>query len=260
MYITRSRIRPAPATERARWHEAALVLIGHGSEVESGGNRALLRHAGVIDRLRLFAEVRAAALHGDLRPERALAGLSASEVYVAPLFMCDGELTRTVIPERLQFLLREEGRRVRLCPPVGIEPGIADLVACRARSLMREAGVDGAEASLLVVAHGSSRSPASRRATAAQAARLRECHGFARVATAYLDESPRVSDALAELRGPVVAAGLLAADDIHGGGDVPRLLAAYRHGRMYYLGAIGLDSKIPCLVLRQVAATDPFAR
>jgi sirohydrochlorin ferrochelatase len=107
-----------------------------------------------------------------------------------------------------------------------------------------------------LIGHGSPSDPASRRTAEWHAAPARAGGVFAAVRTAFLDESPTLAEVLPDLRRPAVAVGLFAAEGLHAGDDIPRLIL--RHGRapLYYVGPIGVDPAIPDLVLEQVAEAD----
>jgi sirohydrochlorin cobaltochelatase len=259
MSITRSPFPPAQATERARWAEAALILAGHGSSSESGANTSLCGHAATLRARGIFAEVEAAALYGRPTPAQALAEVAADTVYIAPLFMCDGQFTRQAVPRafNLQGLeTRRGGRRFHLCPPLGLRPGLSDLILGRAAALARRKSLDPRDADLLLIGHGSPNDPASRRIAEWHAAQARAGGVFAAVRTAFLDEPPTLAEVLPDLRSPAVAVGLFAAEGLHAGDDIPRLLLQYGRAPLYYFGPIGADPAIPDLVLEQVAEAD----
>ena len=73
-----------------------------------------------------------------------------------------------------------------------------------------------------------------------------------RVAAAFLDQPPRLSDVLAQYGvKPCLAIGFFADRGSHGEEDVPRLIAA-AGSRAFYAGPIGTDPAIPDLILEQI--------
>ncbi len=260
MSTTRSPSRPGPATERPDWARAALVLVGHGSNRDGGSNPALLAHAAALRARGIFAEVRAAALYGAPRPEQALSGLQAAEVYLAPLFMAEGHFARVGLREAFGLdgrLTVVGGRRVVLCPPLGLQPGLTRLCLARAEARARREGLSPQATRLLFVGHGSSRDPAPREAALWHAEAARGAAVFGGVDEAFLDEPPFLCDVLGGLGGASVAVGLFAAGGLHAGEDVPALIARWARVPVHYLGAIGEDPAISDLVLAQVAAASP---
>jgi sirohydrochlorin cobaltochelatase len=256
MSSTRSRFRPAPATENEAWRRAALVLVAHGTG--EGGNAALKRHVSALEARHLFAEVAGATLTGGPDPDKILDAIQAPESYVVPFFMTDGTAVRDILHRRLGLtgpVTERGGRRIVLSAPVGLNPRLSKLIVRRAQALARERAITPETATLLLVGHGSTRNPASRRTTEAHATRARKGDIFAAVATAYLDEQPTLDQSVASLVGPAVAVGLFSEDGLHASQDVPPILAA-RKPAVPYLGAIGSDPEMADLIIDQVKAAD----
>ncbi len=259
MSITRSRFRPAPAIEPAGLAGCALILVGHGSTRGDGGNPALQAHAAVLRARGIFATVHAAALYGAPSPSDALAAAAASgarDITIAPLFMCDGQFTRTILPRAfgIDGPNSQSGPRLRVCEPLGLRPELTDLLLRRAREAVARAGWLPGSAELLLMAHGSTRDPASHAATERHAERARAAGVFQAVRTAYLDQAPYLADVLRARTRPAAAIGLFAAGDLHAGTDIPRLIAAHDGPPIQCVEAIGQDPAIPDLVLAQMAA------
>ncbi len=248
MSTTRSRSLPAPATEadvRPR-----LVLVAHGSTRTPLGDLAMMRHARTLAATDLFQSVDYGVLFGEPSVEAIVERLPVGPVTVVPLFMCDGAYTRTTIPR-----LFADRRDVRYCGPIGLHPALPRIIAERATARAHQVGIGAEHATLLLTGHGSTKSPASRDATRAVARRLRRVARFRSVRTAYLEEVPKLSDRLARLTGPVIAAGLFAGQGVHACEDVPALLASYEAGPIFDLGAVGTFAEIPKIILEQVAET-----
>ena len=81
---------------------------------------------------------------------------SIREVCVVPNFISEGYFTQTVIPRELELngatTKRTSGQTWNYCQPVGNHPAMTELLLKRAREVAP--GVDSAETSLLIVAHG----------------------------------------------------------------------------------------------------------
>ncbi len=256
MSSTRSRSRPAPATELGAWQRAALVLVAHGTG--EGGNAALNSHVKALEARRLFAQVAGATLTGGADPEKVLDAIKAPETYVVPFFMTDGSAVHDILHRRLGLtgpVTERGGRRIVLSAPVGLNPRLSKLIVRRAQALSRERAIIPETATLLLIGHGSTRNPASHRTTEAHATRTRKGHIFAAVATAYLDEQPILAQSVASLVGPAVAVGLFSKDGLHASHDVPPILAA-RKPAVPYLGAIGSDPEMADLIIDQVKSAD----
>lgn len=263
MSTTRSPSRAAPATDPrgdpARWADSTLLLVGHGSERDPAPAAALEAHAEALRRGGLFQEVRTAFLYGAPDARAAEQGLSGRHVYVMPVFMCDGLFVRKTVPERFGLggsVTQRQGRQWYQCPPVGLADGLPQLIDQRLRAAADKRNTDPRRATLLLIGHGSLNSPASWQATEEVARRLRTVTPFQRVVTAYLEQSPRLSECLPDLDGPVFMCGLFAADGSHAATDIPRIVADVSRSDLHYLGPIGKDVDIPQLIVEQVAAAD----
>lgn len=259
MSITRSRSRPEPAIKPAELADSALILAGHGSARGSGANPALQAHADALRARHHFAAVHAAALYGTPSPSEALAAAAASgarHITIAPLFMCDGQFTRTILPRAfgIDGQHSQTGPRVRVCEPLGLRPELTTLLLRRAGELAARVGLEPGITELLLIGHGSTRDPASQLAVDRHAARARAAGVFQTVRTAFLDQAPYLTDVLRARTRPAIAVGLFAAGDVHAGTDIPQLIAAHDGPPIHCVEAIGADPAIPDLVLAQVAA------
>jgi sirohydrochlorin cobaltochelatase len=249
----------APATETrpetlARWRRSELILLGHGSTALPGANTILARHAENLEARGLFAKVRFGALYGDPAAETALRQPRLGEAYVVPLFMCHGRYTRQVIPGLFGLAAPVDGAGLHFCPPVGLHPRLTQIIVERAVERLRAGGEDPGEASLVIVGHGSTESDGSRQATRGHCLRARRRGLFRSVRMAFLDEAPTLARVLSGLNGPLVVAGLFAAEGAHARRDVPEALAGYRGGAVYHLGPLGSDPALPEVILAQVSA------
>ena len=240
----------APATEPA-WRDAALVLCAHGIR---GGPGVAAEQAATLARRALFAEVHACAHKGEPGLLEVLARIEAPVVYLAPLLMAEGFTLRAMLT-RLQTF----GRRrpdLRLYRPVGCHPRLADLLAATARTAARQQGWRLRDTALLITGHGTTRHAQAGATARRHAAAIAASGAFAEVATAFLDESPTIPEAVPRLRAPRrVAVGLLVDRGEHGEEDIPRLLAA-AGGSAVYTGPIGGDPAIADLVLDQLRAAE----
>jgi sirohydrochlorin ferrochelatase len=223
MSSTRSPSRPAPATER---RERALLLVGLGSSRE-GGAEALFAHAAALKARGCFTEAAVGFIAASPGIEEGFAALSAPVVCVVPFLMCDGYLARARIPAALAAIAAP-GRDLRLCAPIGIDPGMSALLADRAARTCAAAALDPASVAVVVVGHGTPSSSASGEAVRAHVARLAASGDFESVRPAFLQEAPFLADVLREATAPTVVVGLFAGRGMHWGEDVPRLIEAAR--------------------------------
>jgi sirohydrochlorin cobaltochelatase len=227
----------------------ALVLCAHGIR---GGIGAAAEHASRLRALGLFGEVHACALKSRPGLVETVAAVRGTTIVVAPLLMAEGYTLAAVHP-RLEGIARPGLRRL-VCPPVGVHPRLADIISARALALCAARAWRPAGSALLIVGHGTERHRDSGATARRHAARIAARHCFAEVAVAFLDEPPRVCDALDALSAAhCVAVGLFVDAGEHGQEDIPALLAPAGE-RAAYAGPIGPDPLISGLILDQVDA------
>lgn len=175
--------------------------------------------------------------------------LNGEPAWIVPLFMSDGRYTRHRIPELFGIDKTADRNGLSVLPPLGLHSGIADLATDRALDWAEGEGLVPASVTLVLIGHGSEDDPASRDAAELQAARVRNKPVFGNVATAFLQQSPHVADVIGGIDGPMIAVGLFAANGVHGAEDVPRLMSGNSARQSIYLGAIGVDPKIPDIIV-----------
>jgi len=235
------------------WREDALLLIGHGAPRFVDAGRILEAHAETLRRRGYFDGVATGWLSGTPSALEALASLSARVVHVVPFFMEDGWFVREGVPSALRMV----DRALRLHPPVGIHPDMAALAAARVeRACRRSSGL-----SLLLVGHGSARSPGRRMALHRHAEWLAQTGRYARACAAFLEEPPFIADVLAEWRAdPVAVLGFFSGEGGHVRDDLGPLMRSERVQRgasgaaLIDLGLIADDPGMPEIILQQVAA------
>ena len=202
-----------------------LLLVGHGSHLNARSSEAVHGHVRWLAERGVYDEVRVAFWKEEPSLSRALDGCAASEVIVVPVFMSEGYFTSEVIPVEMGLdgpLTRRDGRTVRLTPPVGVHPSLADIVVGRAV----EAGATEADA-VFVLGHGTLRNPASSRNIYEQADRVRAGGRFAEVIAVFTDQEPNVSQiGSLTARERVTVVPLFAAEGWHAGETIPGQLRA----------------------------------
>jgi sirohydrochlorin cobaltochelatase len=125
-------------------------------------------------------------------------------------------------------------------------------------------GISEREATLLIVAHGTSLNDNSAVAAKEQAEKIRALDRYAAVLNVYMEEPPLVSDwaSLAETR-DVVVVPFFISDGLHSYEDIPALLGIDSktsgphelHGRsIFYSTAIGTDARFADVIIEQAAS------
>jgi sirohydrochlorin cobaltochelatase len=209
---------------------SALLIVAHGSTVNPDSSAPTLAHAAEIRRRKIFADVECAFWKEEpsLRDAKFLFDpKSIREVCVVPNFISEGYFTQTVIPRELELngdiTKPASGQIWRYCQPVGNHPAVTELLLKRAREVAP--GVDPAETSLLIVAHGTDLNENSAVAAKREAEKIRALGKFAGVLNVYMEEPPLVSDwrKLTNTRNVVVVPFFIS-DGLHSYEDIPRLV------------------------------------
>ena len=208
----------------------ALLIVAHGSTVNPDSSAPTLAHAAEIRRRKIFAEVECAFWKEEPSLRDALFLFdpeSIREVCVVPNFISEGYFTQTVIPRELELngvtTERPSGQTWKYCRPVGNHSAMTELLLKRAREIAP--GVDPAETSLLIVAHGTDLNENSAVAAKREAEKIRALGKYSSVLNVYMEEPPLVSDwrKLTKTRNVIVVPFFIS-DGLHSYEDIPRLL------------------------------------
>ncbi len=269
---------------------AALLIVAHGSTVNPDSSAPTLAHAAEIRRRKIFAEVEC----GFWKEEPSLRDAlflfdpeSIREVCVVPNFISEGYFTQTVIPRELELngatTKRPSGQTWKYCQPVGNHPAMTELLLKRACEVAP--GVDLAETSLLIVAHGTDLNENSAVAAKREAEKIHGLGKFAEVLNVYMEEPPLISNWRKLTKTPnVVVVPFFISDGLHSYEDIPRLIGIvvaagvdrgrpgsappatapgqiFRHnpykinGRsLFYAPSIGTDPGFADIIIEQAAA------
>ena len=170
----------------------------------------------------------------------ALNGLSYPLVY--PFFMAEGYFTGEVLPRRLSQL----PAAARQLPAFGSDADLPRIVGEAAVKGARDAGLAPESATLLLAAHGSQVSPASRMATMGLVESLTASLPFRSVLAGFIEEAPLLADA-AKGRRETICLPLFTLAAGHVLTDVPEALAeAGFEGPV--LQHIGAHAAVPALI------------
>jgi len=221
---------------------STLILLGHGSTLNAQSSAATRLHADAVRRGGRFGQV----LEAYWKQEPSFAGVLRSawhdEVFVVPFFVSEGYFTEQVIPRELGLPLSaglarpgtyQVGRqRLHYCGPVGTHASMTQVVQGRALETMRlhpgpRDVPPPSEVSLFVAGHGTSKSENSRRAVEDHVSRIAARGGFHDVHGVFMEESPRIGEAVSMARTRnVVVVPFFLSDGLHVQEDIPVLLGA----------------------------------
>jgi Uncharacterized conserved protein len=257
---------------------AALVLVGHGSTLNPDSSAPIHTHADAIRERGIFDEVACCFWKEEPSIREVLRVVESREIYVVPDFISEGYFTRTVIPRELGIsgpLTTVSGRIVKYCEPVGSHPRMTDVLLQRARETAPD--VSPAEASLVIVGHGTPLNDNSAVAVKEQVRRIGVMGIYAEVLAAYMEEPPLIAEWDTLTTKPnVVVVPFFISDGLHSYQDIPVLLGIEREGmpaasqrevfrqnphfirgrRLYYASAVGTEPAMAEVILDQVGRFD----
>ncbi len=218
---------------RQDFSDAALVLLGHGTEQNADSAAPVFQHAAELRRRGIFAEVREAFWKQSPQVKSVLVGIKAARVFIVPLFMSEGYFCEEVIPRELgfgpDFRLQTSDFRLSYCLPIGTHESMTKVVLARAAEVLQKFPFPRApqpgEVTLFIAGHGTERNEKSRQSTERQVELIRAQRLYAAVHAIFLEEEPRIADchALAQTRNVVVVPFFLS-DGLHTMEDIPVLL------------------------------------
>ena len=114
----------------------ALVLLGHGTDLNKNSSGVIYLNAGRIRERGLYDLVEVGFLDQEPEIGSVVEGVEAENVILIPVFIAEGWHTRETIPEDLGLtgeVTVLEDRTVFYGAPVGTHPSMADLIVARAR-------------------------------------------------------------------------------------------------------------------------------
>lgn len=233
-----------PLPEGGVGQRPGVILVAHGSARSAASAEPVMALAKSL-RDRGFPEVRSAFWKEEPFLHQALDLTRSGTVAVLPVFLSEGYFSSTVVPRELGLLYGDNHigeRLVHLLPPLGVNAGLAEIVAARAQEKMPSDACTS-EALLVVLGHGTQRDPASAGTVLDVCASLSREGRFARVAPAFIDQEPQLANVLQDAREPVILlVPFLVAAGWHGGTTVPRELDPDSQGarqRIVYTEPVG---------------------
>ena len=229
--------------------DSLLIVVGHGTGT-AAGDATLHALAAKLAASGNFDQVRAAVLRGTPALVDVLSQLDAGPggqlPCLLPFMMSDGVTFRRRLMEAMAHI--PSPHRPLLYPPLGLNPGLAQLIARRGKKAADAAAWAAADCRLLLIAHGSLRDPASAQAARAHQERIAAQHEFATVEVAFLDQAPHLDDVLAQTGSPLLGVGLFAGEGRHGADDMTQAFALAACPARY-CGTIGGDDGLATLAV-----------
>lgn len=119
----------------------ALVLIGHGTDLNKSSGGVIYLNADRIRERNLYDLVEVGFLDQDPGISEVVENVMAENVVLIPVFIAEGWHTRETIPEDLGLageVTARGGKTIFYGAPVGTHPSMAALIAARARETEHE--------------------------------------------------------------------------------------------------------------------------
>lgn len=227
-----------------------MLLAAHGERRPGAGNEGVFRMADTLAARGL--EVAVGFISGVPTIGAALQALTADRVLVYPLFASNGYFTRDRLVQILDEA-NEAGRSIEMLTPLGLDPGLPRLLIEQASDAARRAGLVPDACTVVLLAHGSQRNPASRQSTESLARAIDRLGVFRKAEIAFLEELPSLDDAIAAVEGPAVVVGVFSGEGLHGAKDAPGLVARLGRADVVFAGIMGTAPGIADLVAQAVA-------
>jgi sirohydrochlorin cobaltochelatase len=228
-----ARLRQPFGVNREHFSDAALIVLGHGTELNDQSAAPALQHAAELRRRKIFRDVRAAFLKQEPQIKKVLAEISAPRVFIAPLFISAGYFASEVIPRELGFdasrITRHASRITFYCHPVGAHDSMTKIILSRAAEVVKKfpfpRAPKNSETTLFIAGHGTEKNARSRQAVERQAELIRAQNRYAAVHAIFMEEEPRIAAChlLAQTKNCVVVPFFIS-DGLHVVEDIPVLL------------------------------------
>ncbi len=119
----------------------ALVLLGHGTDLNKSSGGVIYMNAERIEERGLYDLVEVGFLDQDPRIAEVVESVEVENVILIPVFIAEGWHTRETIPEDLGLtgeVTKTGNKTIFYGAPVGTHPSMAALIAARARETERE--------------------------------------------------------------------------------------------------------------------------
>jgi sirohydrochlorin cobaltochelatase len=269
--------------QNENFSDAAVVVLGHGTELNAGSAAPAVQHAAELRRRKIFAEVRAAFWKQEPQVKTVLAEISAPRIFIVPLFISEGWFSTEIIPQELGFssvpssILRPPSS-LHYCRPVGTHDCMTQVILSRAAEVVKNfpfpRAPKPADLTLFIAGHGTERNASSRKAIERQAELIRAQKIYAGVHDIFMEEDPRIGDcyALAQTKNIVVVPFFIS-DGLHVVEDIPVLLGepeklvkerhaagqptwrnpTEKHGKLvWYSSSVGTESHMADVILERV--------
>lgn len=221
------------------------LIVAHGQPSDPDAPEAeIAARAAEVGRHMPGWRINGVTLAGKGTLDAAVANLCNPLIF--PFFMSDGWFTRTNLPNRL----RDAGVVTpNVLTPFGLLPEVNAL----ALEIIQQAAPNTAEATLILAAHGSGRSPYPAQAARATTQMIGQAAPFKEIRLGFIEEPPYLVDCLRDAGETAICLPLFVARWGHVIGDIPEAVnAAGFKGQV--LAPLGTHPDVPALIARAIMA------
>jgi sirohydrochlorin cobaltochelatase len=215
--------------------EAVLVVLGHGTTLNTESAAPVLQHAAELRRRTIFAEVREGFWKQEPNIKKVLAEIFTPRVFIVPFFISEGYFSTEIIPKELGFSLPEI-RKLRIqnselyyCSPVGSHDLMTKVILARAKEVTEKFPFPrlpkNSDTTLLIAGHGTGRNANSRKAVERQVELIRAQKIYANVEAVFMEEPPFIKGCHENVKTKnIVVVPFFISDGLHTVEDIPVLL------------------------------------
>lgn len=273
--------------------DAALVLVAHGSTLNSDSATPAYRHGDALRRRKIFGQVQETFWKQEPYVWAVLRGIFCPRVFIVPLFISEGYFTDQVIPRELGLcqngetdfprVQRHGERLLHYCKPVGTHHSMTNVLLSRARKVIEDHPFPRVprpeETALFIAGHGTGNNENSRKAIEDQVALIGAKKIYAEIHAVFMEEEPKIECVyeISSARDMVVVPFFIS-DGLHSYEDIPVMLGepeaavkkrlaegkptwanpTERKGRrVWYSESIGQDPGICEVILERVREAVP---
>jgi sirohydrochlorin cobaltochelatase len=227
-------------TDRS-FHDATLVLVGHGATSNPNSTAPVRQHAAALRARKLFHEVIECFWMVEPHVSRIWPLIHAPTVFVVPITISQGYFTTHVIPKALglphplslnqPFRARAHNHHVHYCLPLGTHTSMTDALLARAQQIVQDHPHPPLptphSTTLFIAGHGTQRDPQSRTTIDHQVKLLQQLRIYASVQPAFMLEQPFIQNCWSHTPSHnLIVVPFFISDGLHVSEDIPALLGA----------------------------------
>lgn len=219
--------------------DATLVIVGHGSTVNSESAAPVHQHVEALRQRRIFARVEPALWKVEPFVDAVVKNASTPRVFIVPLLISQGYFSEEAIPEKLGF--RQQGQSdfsrvqkrgaqtLHYCLPIGSHESMTNVLLARAKEIVEKFPFPRApkpkDTSLFIAGHGTTANDNSRKAIERQVELISAMNLYSDVHAIFIEEDPRIADCykLAAKKNIIVVPFFIS-DGMHTVEDIPEML------------------------------------